>query len=214
MTALWLEVAEIVARSLLVSGSATLLASSWSLPAGVWLAVGGGRARSLLLSALNAMVGVPTVVVGLILYLILSRQGPFGLLHLLYTPTAIILGQAVLVTPLVASLTASTLRELGGEVWETALTLGATPSQARATLLSEGLPALLTVVLIGFNRALGELGVALILGGNIRGLTRVMTTAIALEVGKGEFELALTLGGLLLAVSFAVTALVRRVGRR
>lgn len=212
MPELWLEVAEIVARSVLVSGSAVLFSSSWSILIGVWLASGETGWRNRLLDAFNALVAIPTVVVGLALYLIFSRQGPLGFLQLLYTPAAMILGQAILITPLLVSLTASTLRELRGRVWETAVALGATEGQARATLLSEGMPALITAVLVGFNRALGELGVALMLGGNIRGLTRVMTTSIALEVGRGEFELALALGGLLLAVSFMVTAAVRRVG--
>lgn len=212
MDGLWLVVAEIVARSVLVSGAATLLSSSWSILVGVWLASGDTMWRNRLSTLFDALVAVPTVVVGLALYLILSKQGPLGFLQLLYTPAAVILGQALLITPLLISLTASALRELRGKVWETAVALGATEAQARATMLSEGVPALITAVLVGFNRALGELGVALMLGGNIKGLTRVMTTSIALEVGRGEFELALALGGLLLATSFTVTAIIRRLG--
>jgi len=197
----------------MISGTATALAAGWSISIALKLLTSRGRLTELALDVSNALVSVPTVVIGLLLYLLLSRSGPFGAASLLYTPLAIALGQAVLITPLIVSLSASTLRATHREVWEMALSLGATEGQAAATVMRESLPRLLTAVLLGFNRAVGELGVALMLGGNIKGFTRVMTTAIALEVSRGEFELALTLGGALLLVTLLITIVVRRIGR-
>ncbi|PUA33776.1 MAG: ABC transporter substrate-binding protein [Candidatus Terraquivivens tikiterensis] len=210
---MWQEVSEVVARSLLVSGTATVLAASWSIPTAMFLAEKESAFRRVLLDVSNTLVGVPTVLIGLILYLLLSRSGPLGFFGLLYTPASIVAGEAILITPLIVSLSASVLREKRAEVWEMALSMGATERQASATMVAESLPRLLTAVLLGFNRAIGELGVALMLGGNIKGFTRVMTTAIALEVSRGEFELALTLGGVLLVVVFGITAIVRKVGK-
>ena len=208
---LWSEVAEIVGRSLLVSGSATLMASGWSLLISLKLLLSKGRVAELAVDLFNTLVSVPTVVIGLLLYLLLSRSGPLGFTSILYTPAAISIGQAILITPFIVSLSISTLRRTGEELWETLVAVGASERQAAATLIRESLPGLLTAFILGFNRAVGELGVALMLGGNIKGLTRVMTTAIALEVSKGEFELALTLGGVLLATTFLITFLVRRM---
>lgn len=212
MTQLASEVAEIVIRSVVISGSATLLASTWSIPLALRLALSKSRAGRAITDVLSALTSVPTVVIGLVLYLLLSRAGPLGFLGLLYTPVAISIGQAILITPLITSMAIATLAESQERVWEMAISMGATERQAALTVLSESLPAIVTVVLLGFNRAVGELGIALMLGGNIRGMTRVMTTAIALEVAKGEFELALTLGGVLLAMTLSLNVLVRRLG--
>lgn len=208
---LWSEVMEIVGRSLLVSGSATLMASGWSLLISLKLLLSKSRAAELVIDFFNTLVGVPTVVIGLLLYLLLSRSGPLGFTSILYTPTAISIGEAILATPFIVSLSISTLRRAGEELWETLIAVGASERQAAATLIRESLPGLLIAFILGFNRNVGELGIALMLGGNIKGLTRVMTTAIALEVSKGEFELALTLGGILLAITFLITSLVRRM---
>lgn len=202
-------------RSLTISGSATLMASAWSIPLAVRLVIGrGSRARRLALDLMNSLTSVPTVVIGLVMYLLLSRSGPLGFLHLLYTPVAIALGQAILVTPLMISTAAAALSGIHEGVWEMARALGATERQAAGVMLREALPSILTVVLLGFNRALGELGIALMLGGNVRGFTRVMTTAIALEVSRGEFELALSLSGILLSLAIVVNMAVRRFGGR
>ncbi len=204
-----------MARSLAISGSATLLASTWSIPLAVKLVIGrDSKASRLALGLLNSLTSVPTVVIGLVMYLILSRSGPLGFLNLLYTPVAIALGQAILVTPLIISTAAAALSGVHEGVWEMAIALGATERQAAGAMLSEALPSILTVVLLGFNRALGELGIALMLGGNIRGFTRVMTTAIALEVSRGEFELALSLSGILLSLAIVVNVAIRRMGER
>ena len=133
---------------------------------------------------------------------------------MLYTPYAIVVGQAILVTPLITSIALTGLLKVKEEVWELLISLGAGRRQVSQALVREGLPQILSSILLGFNRALGELGVALTVGGNVRGLTRVMTTAIALEVSRGEYELAVSLGLILLAASLALTLLVRRLGAR
>lgn len=208
------EVAGIVLRSLMVSGAATLLSASWSIPLALRLVLGGEeRGKRLVMDLLNSLVGIPTVVVGLILYFLLSRSGPLGQLQLLYTPLAITIGQAILITPFIASLSAEALRSVRERLWETLISLGATEGQAAATVVDEASPGLVTSILLGFSRAVGELGVALMLGGNIRGFTRVMTTAIALEVGRGEFELALALGAVLVSLSFLTTLTIRALTR-
>ncbi len=210
---MWQEVAEVVMRSLLISGMATVLAASWSIPIAMILTAKESEFRRTLLDVANALVAVPTVIIGLVLYLLFSRSGPLGFFGILYTPIAITIGQAVLITPLIISLSASVLRETKSGIWEMAVSIGATERQALITMVTESFPRLLTTILVGFNRAIGELGVALMLGGNIKGFTRVMTTVIALEVSKGEFEFALTLAGMLLLVTFTVTAIVRKVGK-
>lgn len=209
---MWSEVVEILLRSLAVSGAATLLAASWSVPAALALTISDSRVSRLIQDVLSALIGVPTVVLGLFLYQILSRSGPLGFLRILYTPVAIAFGQALLVTPLIIAVAASSLAKVRERVWEVTLSLGATEHQAAVAVAREGLPQLLRGVLLSFNRAIGELGVALMVGGNIGGYTRVMTTAIALGIMKGEYELALSLGVLLLVTSTAVTIAVRVAG--
>ena len=206
------EVVEILVRSLAVSGTATLLAAAWSVPTALALVVSESRVSRLIQDILSSLVGIPTVVLGLFLYTMLSRSGPLGFLRLLYTPAAIAIGQAILITPLVISVAVSSLAKVKERGWEVALSLGATGAQAAMTIAHEGLPLLIRSVLVGFSRAIGELGVALMVGGNIKNFTRVMTTAIALGVMKGEYELALALGALLLVTSAAVTIAVRVVG--
>jgi tungstate transport system permease protein len=210
---MWQEVAEVVMRSLFISGTATVLATSWSIPIAMIITAKESEFRRALLDVANALVAIPTVIIGLVLYLLFSRSGPLGFFGILYTPIAIAIGQAVLITPLIISLSASVLRETRSGIWEMAVSIGATERQALVTMVAESFPKLLTTILLGFNRTIGELGVALMLGGNIKGFTRVMTTVIALEVSKGEFEFALTLAGILLLVTFAVTAIVRKASK-
>lgn len=203
------EVAEVALRSLYISGTATLLATAWSIPL-AYLMASRPRLRALA-SPLEALVGVPTVLVGLLLYMLLSKRGPLGVLGLLYTPYAIIVGEAILITPLVTSVAYRVLREAVEKYGELALSLGASESQAMATALSQGAPGLVAAVIMGFSRAIGELGVALMVGGNIKGYTRTLTTAIALEVAKGEFEEAVAMGLVLVAIVVAVSIAVRAV---
>ena len=199
---------EIVALSLYVSLTATCFACLIGLPLGALLAIARFPGRGTILIVVNALMGLPPVVVGLLVYLHLSRAGPLGFLGLLYTPTAMIIAQTVLITPIVIALSRQTLEDLHGEYAEQFLSLSLTPRQTVGALIWEGRFALLTVALAGFGRAVAEVGAVMIVGGNIDHLTRVMTTAIALETSKGNLPLALALGFVLLSVAMAVTATV------
>ena len=196
---------EIAARSLAVSGSATLIACAVGLPLGAALAIRRFAARRAVVAALNALMGLPPVTVGLLVYLLLSRGGPLGVLGLLYTPAAMTLAQVVIVTPLVASVAHQAVRDLWAEYRDLLLAMNARPAQRVLTLLWEARRALLTAALAGFGRALGEVGAIMIVGGNIDGATRVLTTAIALETSRGDFALAMGLGLVLVALSLGVS---------
>ena len=200
------ELVEIVSLSLAVSGSATLLAGALGLPLGAWLGVARFPGRRLVVTGLNALLGLPAVVVGLGVFLVLSRSGPLGALGLLFTPSAMVIAQTVLLLPLIAALTRQAAEDLWEEYGEELRALGASPLRAVPTLLFEGRFALLTVLLAGLGRALAEVGAVILVGGNIAHVTRVMTTAIALETSRGELALALGLGMLLLALSLALNA--------
>ncbi|HUL05144.1 MAG TPA: ABC transporter permease [Candidatus Acidoferrum sp.] len=195
---------EIVLLSLRVSLTAVTLASLVGLPLGAAVALfrfPGRRAVAVLLSAL---MGLPPVVVGLIVYLLLSRSGPFGVLGLLFTPLAMIVAQTVLIAPIVAALARQVVEDLWVEYGEQLRSLGATPGSAIWTLLWDGRFSLVTTVLAGFGRASAEVGAVMIVGGNIDHVTRVMTTAIALETSKGDLPLALGLGLILIALSLLI----------
>jgi tungstate transport system permease protein len=160
---------------------------------------------------LNALMGLPPVVVGLVVYLMLSASGPFGVLGLLYTPTAMVIAQTVLVTPIVAALTRQVIEDLDAEYREQFASLGVSPLHRVQALLWDARYALLTVALAGFGRAVAEVGAVMIVGGNINHVTRVMTTSIALETSKGNLQLALALGVVLLLIAFTVNAAVMAV---
>ncbi|MEM7222899.1 MAG: ABC transporter permease [Pseudomonadota bacterium] len=198
------DLIEIVGLSLGVSLSAVALATLVGLPLGAAVALFAFPGRRLVAALLNAFMGLPPVVVGLIVYLMLSRAGPLGALGLLFTPTAMIIAQCLLVTPIIAALARQTIADLNEEYDETLSTLGAGPMARIATLLWDGRYALLTAVLAGFGRASAEVGAVMIVGGNIDHVTRVMTTAIALETSKGNLALALGLGLILIALSLAI----------
>jgi tungstate transport system permease protein len=211
------ELLAIVRLSLLVSLSAVGLATLVGLPLGAAVAVCRFPGRGMVGALLNAMMGLPPVVVGLALYLLLSRAGPLGGLGLLYTPTAMILAQWVLITPIVAALTRQTVVDLHEEYAEQLRSLGVGPWRTVWTLLCEGRFSLLTAVLAGFGRASAEVGAVIIVGGNIDHVTRVMTTTIALETSKGNLPLALGLGIILLCLTFMVNAAamaIRDVAKR
>ncbi|MEL6701164.1 MAG: ABC transporter permease, partial [Pseudomonadota bacterium] len=201
VSALLPDLVEISLRSLAVSGMAAIIAALIGMPFGAWLALTRFRGRRAAIAVLNALMGLPPVVVGLALYLLLSRSGPFGVLGLLYTPTAMIIAQVVIVTPLVASLAHQVLRDLWAEYHDLLLSLNARKGQRMRILLWDARRALLTTGLAGFGRALGEVGAILIVGGNIDHLTRVLTTAITLETSKGNLALAIGLGLILIAMS-------------
>lgn len=207
------ELIGIAARSLHVTLTAVVIASFIGLPLGAWLAVSRFRARRTVIAIVNALMGLPPVVVGLIVYLMLSRSGPFGVLGLLFTPTAMIIAQVIIITPLIASITHQAVRELWADYRDLLLSLGATRRQRIAALLWDGRRALLTASLAGFGRGIGEVGAIMIVGGNIDNATRVLTTAIALETGKGDFALALALGFILIALAIAVSLLIHGLSR-
>ncbi len=200
----------VIARSLWVAGLATLAATLWSIPL-AYAAVTRPRLASILVPVSEALVGVPTVVVGLALYMLLSRQGPLGFLGLLYTPYAIALGEAILITPLLIATSYRVLYTSYHTYGELALSLGASPRQVMATVVSHAAPGLAASIVMGFSRAVGELGVAYTVGGNIAGRTRTMTTAIALDVSMGRYEEALLLGGVLALLTVAVSVAARMV---
>jgi tungstate transport system permease protein len=199
---------EIVALSLRVSISAVVISCAIGLPLGAGLAVLRFPGRQLALVLLNALMGLPPVVVGLLLYLMLSRAGPLGVLDLLYSPGAMIIAQTVLVTPIVAALSRQVIEDLHAEYHEQLRSLGLGAGATMATLLWDARYSLLTAALAGFGRAIAEVGAVIIVGGNINHLTRVMTTAIALETAKGNLALALALGMVLIGLAVAITAAV------
>ncbi len=202
----------IVELSLRVSLTATLLAACIGLPLGAAIAVGRFPGRRALTVLLNTFMGLPPVVVGLVVYLLLSRAGPLGSLGLLFTPGAMIVAQTILIAPIVAALSRQIVADAWGEYREQLTSLGASTGSATLTLLWDTRFSLATVLLAGFGRAVAEVGAVMIVGGNIEGVTRVMTTTIALETSKGDLPLALALGILLLAIVLvlnAVASLVR-----
>ena len=211
------ELGQIVAVSLTVSLSAVALAAAIGLPLGAAVAMSRFPGRSAVIVVLNALMGLPPVVVGLAIYLLLSRSGPLGALGLLFTPAAMVIAQAVLVLPIIAALTRQIVEELWGEYVEQLVSLGVSPARAAATLLWDGRYGVLTAVLAGLGRAAAEVGAILIVGGNIAGVTRTMTTAIALETSKGDLALAMALGMILIAlvllINAAAFALTRASGR-
>jgi tungstate transport system permease protein len=202
---------EIVGLSLRVSVSAVLIACVIGLPLGAGLAVLRFPGRQPVLVLLNALMGLPPVVVGLLVYLALSRAGPFGILELLYTPTAMIIAQTVLVTPIVAALARQVIEDLHAEYQEQLRSLGLGIWATISTLLWDARYSLLTVALAGFGRAVAEVGAVIVVGGNINHLTRVMTTTIALETAKGNLALALALGIVLITLAMAITGAVMAV---
>ncbi len=207
------DLVEITLRSLQVSLTALIIASLIALPFGTWLAIRRFRFRRLTIATLNALMGLPPVVVGLIVYLLLSRSGPFGVMGLLFTPTAMIIAQVIIITPLIASITHQAMRELWAEYHDLLISLNTTKRQRIMTLIRDGRRTLLTAALAGFGRAIGEVGAIMIVGGNIDHATRVLTTAIALETGKGDFALALGLGFVLIALALMVNFTIHALSR-
>ncbi|MFQ6547969.1 ABC transporter permease [Aestuariibius sp. 2305UL40-4] len=205
------DLAEIVGLSLQVSLTATALACLIGLPLGALVATTRFPGRGAVLVTLNALMGLPPVVVGLFVYLHLSRAGPLGFLGLLYTPTAMIIAQTILITPIVAALSRQVLEDLHAEYSEQFRSFCLNKTQVIGAVLWDGRYALLTVALAGFGRAVAEVGAVMIVGGNIDHLTRVMTTAIALETSKGELALALALGIVLMVLALGVNAAVHGV---
>jgi tungstate transport system permease protein len=202
------DLLEIIFLSLRVSLSAVAVSCAIGLPLGAAVAIGRFPGRTATVIVLNALMGLPPVVVGLLIYLLLSNAGPLGWMQLLYTPTAMIIAQTVLITPIVAALSREVVEQLHSEYAEQFRSLCVPPMQAVGALLWDARYSLLTVALAGFGRAVAEVGAVIIVGGNIDHLTRVMTTAIALETSKGDLALALALGLVLLTLALSVNAAV------
>ena len=207
------DLIEITWLSLRVSVTATLVAALIALPLGAWLAVSRFRARRVVIAMLNALMGLPPVVVGLMVYVIFSRSGPLGVLGLLFTPTVMVIAQVIIVAPIIASIAHQTIRDLWADYHDLLISLNASRAQRIRALLWDGRRALITAMLAGFGRAIGEVGAIMVVGGNIDHATRALTTAIALETGKGDFGMALALGFVLIALAVAVNLGVHLMSR-
>jgi tungstate transport system permease protein len=208
------EVLNAVGTSLYTSLSATVLATLMGLPVGVLVGLTRFPGRPLVMTILNTLLALPTVVVGLLLFGVFSRQGPLGPLGLLFTPYAMIAGQIVLATPIVANYTVSAVTGADPRILPTAQTLGAGRLRSVVQLLLEVRFGVTAAIVAGFGRVIAEVGVAMMLGGNIRGYTRTMTTAIALETSKGEFAFGLALGIILLSVALTVNLFLHQLQKR
>jgi len=208
------EVMEIAARTLGIAGTSCLLASLISLPLASLIHFRQFRGKRVLVNIIQTLFSVPTVIVGLFVFVLLSRAGPLGELGILFTPAAMVIGQMILITPILLGLTISALSGVSKEVVETATSLGASGSQLVLLVLREARYAVLAALILGFGRAISELGVAMMVGGNIRGFTRVMTTAISLATTRGELELALALGIILLFLALVINIVLNRLQQR
>ena len=195
---------EISLRSLQVTLSALVISCIIALPLAAVLTIRRFKFRRFMIALLNALMGLPPVVVGLLVYIVLSRSGPFGVLDLLYTTTAMVIAQTIIITPLITSIAHQSLRELWSEYHDLLISMNTSHKQRIMTLLWDARRALLTASLAGFGRAIGEVGAIMIVGGNIDNATRVLTTAIALETSKGDFALALALGFVLILITIAL----------
>lgn len=202
------EILEIVKMSLTVSGSATIISAFIGIPLGAWIGLSDFPGRRLLLRVIYTLMALPPVLAGLLVYLLLSRSGPLGVWELLFTPTAMILAQCLLVTPIIAGLVAAAIAGKEGIIFDHALSLGANRMQAMWTIIRETRSSIIAAVLTGFGRAFAEVGAVMLVGGNIRHMTRVLTTSIVLETRQGNFEMGVALGIILLIISFTVSSIV------
>ena len=208
------EIYTIVFRSLYVSGLAIAMAVIWSVPVAAVLGLRNFRGKRFIRGSFNAFIGFPTVVLGLILFLMFSRSGPLGGLGLLFTPLMISFGQAILITPILISFITSAVESIDLDIRDLARTLGSTEIQASLAILREASGGVILAILAAFNRAFAELGVAMMVGGNIYGYTRVLTTAIALETNRGEIAFSIALGAILLAIVYSLNIMISYLRRR
>jgi tungstate transport system permease protein len=208
------ELLSIIFLSLEVSGTALIIATTLGLPVGALTGLKKFPGRGFIISLLNTFMGLPPVVVGLFLYLLLSRRGPLGFMTLLYTSAAMIIAQSILAFPIVSALSHSAIRKVEPLIKQASLTLGATPYQATITIIKEARYGIMAGVIAALGRVMAEVGAILLVGGNIAGYTRVMTTTIALETDKGNFELALALGIILLTISLIINMFLYVIQRK
>ena len=208
------EVIEIAGRSLMISVTATVLASLLCLPLASLIHFHRFPGKRLVINIIQTLFSLPTVVVGLLVFVLFSRAGPIGGLNLMFTPTLMIIGQAILITPILLGLIISALGGVDKAMVDTAISLGASGPQVALALIREARYAVMAAVIIGFGRAISEVGLAIMVGGNIKGFTRVLTTAISLETSKGELELSIALGIILLAIALIVNLALNRIQQR
>ena len=208
------DVLSITGRTLLIASASTVIAAVIFIPAGSLIHFHDFRGKSLLVNVIQTLFSMPTVFVGLLVFVTLSRDGPLGGLGLLFSPAAIVVGHVLLISPIMAGLTISALRGVAPEIRDTAVSLGAGRTQAIFTIVREARYGVTTAALMGFGRALSEIGLAIMVGGNIRGYTRTLTTAMSLETSIGNFELAMALGIILVSLALSVNILVGRFQQR
>lgn len=208
------EVFSITGRTLLISSTSTSIAALMFVPLGSLIYFHNFWGKGLLINVIQTLFSMPTVFVGLLVFITFSRAGPLGNLGLLFSPTAIVIGHVVLISPIMAGVTISALRGIGPEIKDTALSLGASRMQTIYTIAREARYGISTAVLLGFGRAISEIGLAIMVGGNIRGYTRTLTTAMSLETSMGNFELAMALGIILVFLALAVNILVSQLQHR
>lgn len=204
-----MEILGIVILSLVVSGSATVIAGLIGVPAGAFIAIKEFRFKRLIIGFVNTWLAFPAVVIGLLVYIFLSRGGPMGILGFLYTPYAMIIAQSILAVPIITALTLSALKNIAKDTKDIAYSLGANGWQMIFTILQEGRFAFLTAIITGFSRVIGETGMTFMVGGNIKGATRVLTTSIALETMKGNFEIGIALGVALIFVALIINFILQ-----
>jgi tungstate transport system permease protein len=203
------DILGIIGLSLVVSASATLLAGIFAIPLGVFLAVREFRFKRLVIGTLNTAMAIPAVLIGLLVYILVTRRGLLGFLGLLFTPWAMIMAQAFLAFPIITALSLAALKGVAKDTKDLAFSLGASPLQMSLAVIRQGKFAFLTAIIAGFSRVIGETGMTLMVGGNIKGETRVMTTAISLETMKGNFELGIALGLVLLLVALLLNVFLQ-----
>jgi len=209
------EVMEIAGRSLRISITSTLIGSLIFVPVGCLIQLNEFRGkRFLVVGIIQTLYSVPTVAIGLFVFVFISRAGPLGFLNILFTPTAIIIGQVLLIAPVLLGLTISALRGIDKTIPDTARTLGASGMQLMVLVLKESRYAVMAAVILAFGRALSEVGISIMVGGNIRGFTRVLTTAISLESSKGDIEFSMALGIILLLIAVVANIIMNRIQQR
>jgi len=208
------EVMQIAGRSLIFAATSCSIATLICLPLGSIIHFNSFRGKRLIINITQTLYSVPTVAIGLFVFVFISHAGPLGGLGLLFTPAAIVIGQVLLVLPVITGLTVSALSGVDKAVTETAISLGANRFQATALVIREARFAILAALIMGFGRAISEVGLSLMVGGNIRGFTRTITTAISLETSKGEFELSIALGIILIILALVINIVLNRVQHR
>ena len=208
------EVLEITARTLVISISSTIIASLMCLPLGSLIHFNNFRGKRTLINLIQTFYSVPTVAIGLIVFLLFSRSGPLGFMELLFTPQVMVIGQVILISPVILGLVIAALSGVDKVAYETAIAIGASQFQATTIVIREARYAIYSALILGFGRAISEVGLALMVGGNIRGYTRVMTTAISLETSKGDIVLSVALGIILISIALIINFSLSRLQQR